>query len=468
ALQRRRDTLSPFHLITPRTSGQPMPINVVIPSLGESISEVVINSWLKPDGSYVKRDEDIVELETDKTNMPLPAPVAGVIRHSKAPGDTVPVGGIIAVIDESAAAPASTGGTGLRPVQSDASGESSASPAAPAAQSAEVRATPLAKKIAEESRVDLSKIEPTGAGGRVREQDVKAYVAGATAAGTSALRAESSVGGSTSAAPRGVPGTSSEPARRADAPGTRGVRRERMTTLRQRIATRLVEAQHTAAMLTTFNECDMTNVMALRNKHKDAFEKRHGVKLGFMSFFVKAAVAALEKYPAVNAFIVPGGGPSGPESKPAGSEVEYHDYCDIAVAVGTDRGLVVPVLRNCDQLSFAEIESGINALALKARDNKLALEDLQGGTFTISNGGVYGSLMSTPILNPPQSGILGMHNIVKRPVEDPENPGQIALRPMMYLALSYDHRIVDGAGAVGFLKAIKEGIEEPARLMLGV
>ena len=420
-----------------------MPTNVVIPALGESITEVVINSWLKPDGSYVKRDEDIVELETDKTNMPLPAPIAGVIRHSKGPGDTVPVGGIIAVIDESAAAPAATPAPSAaqEPKPTVPAGSALTPAPAPAGGGSDVRATPLAKKVAEESRVDLSKIEPTGPGGRVREQDVKAYIAGGTAAAST----------TPAAAQRAVPAT--------PAAGTRGVRRERMTTLRQRIATRLVEAQHTAAMLTTFNECDMTNVMALRAKHKDAFEKRHGVKLGFMSFFVKAAVAALQKYPSVNAYIASG---------EKGPETEYHDYCDIAVAVGTERGLVVPVLRNCESLGFHEIESGINDLAVKARDNKLALEDLQGGTFTISNGGVYGSLMSTPILNPPQSGILGMHNIVKRPIEDPDHPGQIALRPMMYLALSYDHRIVDGAGAVGFLKTIKDGIEDPTRLMLGV
>jgi len=235
-----------------------------------------------------------------------------------------------------------------------------------------------------------------------------------------------------------------------------------MSPLRQRIATRLVEAQHTAAMLTTFNECDMTNVMTLRGKFKDQFEKAHGVKLGFMSFFVKACVSALQRVPNVNAFIA-----NGADGKP---EVEYHDYCDVAVAVGTDKGLVVPVLRNCQALSFAEIESGINDLAAKARDNKLALEDMQGGTFTISNGGIYGSMMSTPILNPPQSGILGMHNIIRRPVENPDKPGsgEVVVRPMMYLALSYDHRIVDGAGAVGFLKHVKECIEDPSRLMFGV
>ncbi len=422
-----------------------MPTNVTIPSLGESISEVVINNWLKPDGSYVKRDEDIVELETDKTNMPLPAPIAGVIRHSKAPGETVPIGAVIATIDESAAAPA----------QAEAPAVAQAPAAAPGAKAGQSaakgdapRATPLAKKIADESHIDLSKVEPTGPGGRVREQDVKAFMQ----SGVSPSKPAASAPASRSApAPAPAPGGA----------GSRGVRRERMSMLRQRVAVRLVEAQHTAAMLTTFNECDMTNVMALRARHKDAFEKRYGVKLGFMSFFVTAAVQALRKFPNVNAFIAP-------SADGKATEIEFHDYCDVAVAVGTERGLVVPVLRNCETLGFAEIEAGINELAAKARDNKLALEDLQGGTFTISNGGVYGSLMSTPILNPPQSGILGMHNIVKRPVEDPDRPGQIALRPMMYLALSYDHRIVDGAGAVGFLKSIKEGIEDPGRLMLGV
>ena len=232
-----------------------------------------------------------------------------------------------------------------------------------------------------------------------------------------------------------------------------------MSQLRQRIAVRLVEAQQTAAMLTTFNECDMTNVMAFRSKFKDQFLENHGVKLGFMSFFLKAACSALKKVPNVNASIV---------ETEKGPAVEYRDYCDIAVAVGTDKGLVVPVVRDCDTRTFAGIESGILELAKKARDGKLTLDDMQGGTFTVSNGGVYGSMLSTPIHNPPQSGILGMHNIIKRPVEDPNNPGQIALRPMMYLALSYDHRIVDGEGAVTFLKHIKECIENPERMLLEV
>ncbi len=233
-----------------------------------------------------------------------------------------------------------------------------------------------------------------------------------------------------------------------------------MSPLRQRIATRLVEAQHTAAMLTTFNEADMTAVMELRKRYKEPFEKKHGIGLGFMSFFVKACVNALQAFPAVNASIVSGAG--------GAPEIEFHDYCDIALAVGTPKGLVVPVLRNCETLSFAQIESGIKDLATRARDGKLTLDELQGGTFTITNGGIYGSLNSTPILNPPQSGILGMHAIKNRPVEHPAGSGQVAVRPMMYLALSYDHRIIDGAEAVQFLVAVKNAIEEPERLMLGM
>jgi 2-oxoglutarate dehydrogenase E2 component (dihydrolipoamide succinyltransferase) len=267
--------------------------------------------------------------------------------------------------------------------------------------------------------------------------------------------------GKAPAATETKPTPSAAPAKPVAAPaaavGTRGVRREKMTKLRQKIAERLVHAQHTAAMLTTFNECDMTEVMRLRAEHKESFEKQHGVGLGFMSFFVKAATSALRKYPRVNAYIAGSG---------AEMEIEYHDYADIAVAVGTDKGLVVPVLRNAESLSFAGIEGAIKDFAVRAKDGKLSVDEMTGGTFTISNGGVYGSLMSTPILNPPQSAILGMHAIKKRAVEDPRNPGQVALRPMMYLALSYDHRIIDGAEAVGFLVHIKDMIEKPERLLL--
>ena len=243
----------------------------------------------------------------------------------------------------------------------------------------------------------------------------------------------------------------------AATPGSRGTRREKMTKLRQKIAERLVHAQHSAAMLTTFNECDMTEIMRLRTENKEAFEKQHGVGLGFMSFFVKAATSALRKYPRVNAYIVGQG---------AEMEIEHHDYCDVAVAVGTEKGLVVPVLRNAEAMSFAQIEATIKDFAIRAKDGKLSVDEMTGGTFTISNGGVYGSLMSTPILNPPQSGILGMHTIKKRAVEDPKNPGLVAIRPMMYLALSYDHRIIDGAEAVGFLIHIRDMIEKPERLLL--
>ncbi len=461
-----------------------MATSIVIPPLGESITEGIVQTWRKPDGAYVARDEVVMDLETDKITMEIPASASGTLKHKAAAGDTVRVGATVGEIDESAAAPAAStvsspapqpSGTGVPPVtpaSSSAAAPSSSAPSAPApspsgrgqgegsgsspalstAASASsppqgaprtphtaAQATPLAKKMADEAGIDVNTLTGTGPAGRVREQDVLA-----------AIQARASGSTSSPQAPSLKPQAHS-----------RAVTRERMSALRQRIAVRLVEAQHTAAMLTTFNECDMTKVMALRNAHKDAFEKTHGVKLGFMSFFVKAACSALQKFPNVNASIVNG---------EKGPEVEHHHYCDIAVAVGTDKGLVVPVLRNCESLDFAGIERGIGDLAVKARDNKLTLDDMQGGTFTISNGGVYGSMMSTPILNPPQSGILGMHNIIRRPVENPEKPGsgEVVVRPMMYLALSYDHRIVDGAGAVGFLKHIKECIEDPTRLLLSV
>ncbi len=435
-----------------------MATEIVIPALGESISEAVISSWLKADGEYVERDEEIVELETDKVTMPLPSPAAGVLKHGVGEGDTVEVGASVGSIDESAEKPAAVAAaTGAAagadspktedapaaPANGAPKAEEPAAPA-PAPQPAagdadDVRTTPLARKLAAEHHVDLHGIPGTGPSGRVREQDVLAYIqthpnGGAVAQAPAAAQAPASV-------------------------GNRNARRERMSQLRQRIAVRLVEAQHNAAMLTTFNECDMSHVMAIRSRVKDSFLEKHGVKLGFMSFFVKACVSALERVPSVGAFIVQG---------EKGPELEYHDYADIAVAVGTEKGLVVPVLRNAESRSFAEIESGIGDLAKKAREGKLGLEDMQGGTFTISNGGVYGSMLSTPILNPPQSGILGMHNIIRRPIENPDKPGEVAIRPMMYLALSYDHRVVDGEGAVTFLRHVKECIEDPERMLVGL
>jgi 2-oxoglutarate dehydrogenase E2 component (dihydrolipoamide succinyltransferase) len=423
-----------------------MPTDIVIPQLGDSVTHGVIANWRKNDGDVVSRDEAVLELETDKVTMEVTAPAAGVLRRSAKVGEQVAVGASVGKIEEGGAVSAGKPAAAAAPAANGASKPAAPAAApvpAPASGDDDVRATPLARKLAGELGVDLNKLHGTGAGGRVREEDVRAF-------------AESRKTGSPAA-----PAAAAKPAAvSVPAPATGGVRRERMSQLRQRIAARLVEAQHTAAMLTTFNECDMSSVMALRAKHKDAFEKKHGVGLGFMSFFVKAVVGALRSFPAVNASIV---------TAPTGEmEVEYHDSQDIAIAVGTPKGLVVPVLRGCQTLSFAQVEAGIKELAVKAKDGKLALTDLQGGTFTITNGGIYGSLMSTPILNPPQTGILGMHAIKNRPIEDPKNPGQIVLRPMMYLALSYDHRLIDGAEAVQFLVAVKNGIEEPERLLIGM
>ena len=429
-----------------------MATDVVVPALGESISEAVISAWLKEEGEYVERDEEIVELETDKVTMPLPCPVAGVLKHVAAEGDTIEVGGVVAQVDESAKKPAGAGkkkskAKGGETKEESASATAVAEPpvkeSAPAGAPAvsgggsDVRTTPVAQKLAEEHGVDVSQLAGTGPGGRVRERDVLA-----------AISAQGSNGRASNGTAVGA----------VEAKG-RGVRRERMSQLRQKIASRLVEAQQTAAMLTTFNECDMSAVIGLRSRLKDEFFEKHGVKLGFMSFFTRAACSALKAVPSVNAQIAAG---------EKGAEVVYHDYCDVAVAVGTEKGLVVPVIRNAESMGFAEIEGEIVRLAQRARDGQLTLEEMQGGTFTISNGGVYGSMLSTPILNPPQSGILGLHNIMRRPMEHPAGSGEIKVRPMMYLALSYDHRIVDGQGAVTFLKHVKECIEDPDRLLLGV
>ena len=434
-----------------------MATDIVIPEVGESVTEGVIGAWVKSDGDWVERDETVLELETDKITMEIPAPAAGVLTHGAGEGDTVAVGAIVGTIDEKAKKPAKVAAASKKPESGGGepgriapdqpaepkkpkpatTAEERATPAnaKPDEAAHDVRATPLARKVAAEHGVDLSSVHGTGAGDRVREQDVRAFV-------------ESHGNGSPA------------PAAPPKAKNNRGVRAERMSPLRQRLAARLVEAQQTAAMLTTFNECDMSEVIALRARHKEAFKERHGVSLGFMSFFVTAACSALGAYPLVNAFII--------EDKEGYPAIEHHDFCHVSVAISSPKGLVVPVLRNAELLGFAGIESGIKNLATRARDGKLTLADLTGGTFTISNGGVFGSLMSTPILNPPQSAILGMHAIKNRPVEDPDHPGTVVVRPMMYLALSYDHRIVDGSEAVGFLKHIKECIEEPQRLMLEV
>ncbi len=428
-----------------------MPIDIVMPQAGESVTSGVVGRWLKQPGDSVKRDEPVIEIETDKVNLEVPAPSAGVLgAHKVKSGDTVAIGQVLGSIDESGAG--ATKAAAAVPAAAQAGGSASVAStatavASPAASGGDVRATPLAKKLADEHGVDLGKVVGTGAGGRVREQDVLAFVDATKAAGANGA-----------SAPRAASLPEAKPAATTHALQG-GVTRERMSPLRQRIAQRLVQAQHTAAMLTTFNEVDMGAVMDLRKQYKEEFEKKHAVGLGFMGFFVKAVVQGLQSFPLVNASIVEDEGVLA---------IERHEGAHIAIAVSTPKGLVVPVLRNAQSLSIAGIEGGIKELAGKARDGKLTLDDMQGGTFTITNGGVFGSLMSTPILNPPQSGILGMHTIKNRPIEYPAGSGQIALRPMMYLALSYDHRIIDGAEAVQFLVKVKQAIEDPQRLLLGV
>jgi 2-oxoglutarate dehydrogenase E2 component (dihydrolipoamide succinyltransferase) len=417
-----------------------MAVDITIPSPGESISEVSLSGWLKADGAYVEKDELLAEIESDKATLELRAPAAGALKIATAKGDGIKVGAVVASIDTSVAAP--KGSSAVAPAGAPSGAGTvvagAVAPAGAPAGASSAKVSGVAKKVAAEKGVNATTLAGTGPSGRVMKDDVLAAAA----------------------APSSAPTTTTETKVRvavAATPGSRGTRREKMTKLRQKIAERLVHAQHSAAMLTTFNECDMTEIMRLRTENKEAFEKQHGVGLGFMSFFVKAATSALRKYPRVNAYIVGQG---------AEMEIEHHDYCDVAVAVGTEKGLVVPVLRNAEAMSFAQIEATIKDFAVRAKDGKLSVDEMTGGTFTISNGGVYGSLMSTPILNPPQSGILGMHAIKKRAVEDPKNPGQVAIRPMMYLALSYDHRIIDGAEAVGFLIHIKDMIEKPERLLL--
>ncbi len=402
-------------------------INIDVPNVGESVSEVTVASWLKAAGDAVKKDEAIVELETDKAAQELVAPENGVIGEIKVPeGEIAQVGQTLCTFK--------VGGTrGQASVSENTKGEAAKSQTADGLQGNKAGGTamPAAQRIITENNLDASAIKGTGKDGRITKGDALAAQAHGTAPAQSAPQ---------SSAP--------------SAPRQDDVREERvrMTRIRQTIARRLKDAQNTAAMLTTYNEADMSAIMALRNKHKETFQKKHGIKLGFMSFFVKACVQALKDVPAVNAEI-------------DGTDIIYKNYYDLSIAVGTDKGLVVPVLRDCDTLSLGGIEKGIAALGQKARDGQLSIADMSGGTFTISNGGVYGSLMSSPILNPPQSGILGMHKIEKRPVVIDD---QIVIRPMMYLALSYDHRIVDGKEAVTFLVRVKECLEDPERVLLDV
>ncbi|KKB80274.1 dihydrolipoamide succinyltransferase [Devosia soli] len=422
-----------------------MSTEIRVPTLGESVTEATIGQWFKKVGDTVNADEPLVELETDKVTIEVPAPSAGVLEAIAAnPGDTVDVGallGAIAAAGAGASAPAAAPAAAApAPAKTEVPAANAAGPE-PIKPAATDRApAPSAQKLINENGLDANGIGGSGKAGQVLKEDV--------------LAALSRVATPAPAAPAAKPAEAKAPAPapRAPTPAGDAEREERvkMTRLRQTIARRLKDAQNTAAMLTTFNEVDMKPVMDLRNSYKELFEKKHGVKLGFMGFFTKAVVHALKEIPAVNAEI-------------DGDDLIYKQYAHIGVAVGTDKGLVVPVVRNADQMSIAEIEKEIGNLGKKARDGALSMADMQGGTFTISNGGVYGSLMSTPILNAPQSGILGMHKIQERPVVV---GGQIVIRPMMYLALSYDHRIVDGKEAVTFLVRVKESLEAPERLVL--
>jgi 2-oxoglutarate dehydrogenase E2 component (dihydrolipoamide succinyltransferase) len=409
-------------------------LEMKIPAVGESITEVTVAKWLKPDGAQVSRDEVIAELESDKATFELPAEGSGTLRHAVQEGDTISIGATIARIE---------GGSG----SSDAAPAASAPVAAPVAAASQPASSgsstyatgvpsPAAGKILGEKGINAADVAGTGRDGRITKEDAQNAQAKPAAA----------------PAPAATPAPTPSPASLAPAAGNREQRRERMSNLRKTVARRLVSVKNETAMLTTFNEVNMQPIMDLRNKFKDKFKEKHGVGLGFMSFFTRAVCVALKEWPAVNAQL-------------DGGDIVYSEFCDISIAVSAPKGLVVPVIRNAEELSFDGIEKEIGRLAGLARDNKLTIEQMTGGTFTITNGGVFGSMMSTPIINAPQSAILGMHNIIQRPVA--EN-GQVVIRPMMYLALSYDHRIIDGRESVSFLVRVKELLEDPTRLLLGV
>jgi 2-oxoglutarate dehydrogenase E2 component (dihydrolipoamide succinyltransferase) len=410
-----------------------MIVDIKVPSPGESITEVVISRWIKNDGDYVEKDEELAEIESDKATLTINAEQAGVLKTKAAAGDTVKVGAVVCSIDTDAKAPAA------KPKAAESQAQAKQSQAAPPVEKKETATVTAAsdknkgsyangvpsvaaKKMMDEKNVPATKIQGTGKDGRIMKSDVM----NALSSGFSA---------------EGVKTWS----------GSRDQETQKMTPLRKKLAQRLVAVKNETAMLTTFNEADMSGIMEIRNKYKDKFKEVHGVGVGFMSFFTKAVTEALNHFPAVNAMI-------------DGENIVYHKYCDIGIAVSAPKGLVVPVVRNAESMSLAEIENAIKNLALKARDNKITIEDMTGGTFTITNGGVFGSMMSTPIINPPQSAILGMHNIIERPIAI---NGKVEIRPMMYLALSYDHRIIDGKESVGFLVKVKEMVENPMKMLFG-
>jgi 2-oxoglutarate dehydrogenase E2 component (dihydrolipoamide succinyltransferase) len=406
-----------------------MALEMKVPSPGESITEVEIAQWLVEDGDYVEKDQAIAEVDSDKATLELPAEESGIITLKAEEGDVVAVGAVVCLIDTSAEPPADfvSGGTEEAEVAPVVEEKKEAAPApnpgpANAPNAKDIKATPVAKEMLASNGISAAKIQGSGSNGKITKADIEAYL-------TSGVKTDAMIGWG----------------------GTREEESQKMSMLRRKIASRLVAVKNETAMLTTFNEVDMKPVMDLRKKYKDQFKESHGVNLGFMSFFTKAVTEALRQFPAVNSMI-------------DGDYMISHDFADIGIAVSSPKGLMVPVVRNAEQMSLAEIEAEIKRLAIKARDGKIDISDMEGGTFTITNGGVFGSMLSTPIINPPQSAILGMHNIVERPVAI---DGEVKIRPIMYLALSYDHRIIDGKESVGFLKAVKEMIENPSKIIFG-
>lgn len=422
-----------------------MSVEMKVPSVGESINEVTLASWLKNDGDYVEMDEVIAEMESDKATFELTAEQAGILRIKAQEGDTIPIGEVVCVIEEGEGASKATSDAAAPPSEEEKKGaaekETQSEPSSKETSGDKIP-SPAAAKILAEKGIDPASINGTGKDGRITKEDALK----ATAPKETQTASQSSADSQQTQSKTGhVSGSE-------DRSGSRNERRERMSSLRKTIARRLVEVKNDTAMLTTFNEVDMSGVMELRAKYKDKFKEKYGVGLGFMSFFSKACCQALSEFPAVNARI-------------DGDELVYHDYVDISIAVSTPRGLVVPVIRNAQHLSLHEIESQVVELAVKARDGKLTIEEMTGGTFTITNGGVFGSMLSTPIINAPQSAILGMHNIVERPVVVNK---EIVIRPVMFVALSYDHRVIDGKESVSFLYRVKELLEDPARLLIGI
>ncbi|MEO8886378.1 MAG: 2-oxoglutarate dehydrogenase complex dihydrolipoyllysine-residue succinyltransferase [Mucilaginibacter sp.] len=408
-----------------------MSLEIKVPPVGESITEVTLSNWIKKDGDTVAMDEAIAELESDKATFELTAEKAGVLRTIAKEGDVLPIGAVVCSIEEGGAAPAAAPKAEAAVAAKAEAAPVAAAPAEKGATYAAGTPSPAAAKILAEKGIDVALVNGNGVGGRITKEDAQ-------------KASESPQNTKAPAAPA--------PAATPVVAGERSEKREKMSSLRKTVAKRLVAVKNETAMLTTFNEVDMSPIMELRGKYKDKFKEKHGVGLGFMSFFTKAVTEALKEWPSVGARI-------------EGEEVVYSNFADISIAVSAPKGLVVPVIRNADSMSLAEIEKAIVALATKARDNKLTIEEMTGGTFTITNGGVFGSMLSTPIINAPQSAILGMHNIIERPVAV---AGQVVIRPMMYLALSYDHRIVDGRESVSFLVRVKQLLEDPARLLLGV